>query len=135
MRIYGRIQWNRFVSSATLTTGTFSDLTTDLIMANNNNILVSLNRHFPASFIAPLPNSDQINHPFSNHNSHPSQLFPLCNTHNTHHLFICTHIHTTLSPLDLWTDLAGRRHCWPDGRRTWLVDHKQEDRTLTTSEG
>ena len=31
--------------------------------------------------------------------SHPSPLFPLCNTH-THHLFN----YTTLSPLDLWTD-------------------------------
>ena len=34
---------------------------------------------------------------------------PLCNihTHDTHHLFNCTHIRTTLSPLDLWTDPAG----------------------------
>ena len=41
--------------------------------------------------------------------SHPSPLFPLCNTHthNTHHLFNCSHIHTTLSPLDVWTDPAG----------------------------
>ena len=38
--------------------------------------------------------------------SHPSPLFTLCNTH-THNLFNCTHIHTTLSPLDLWTDPAG----------------------------
>ena len=37
-------------------------------------------------------------------NSHPSRLYPLC---NTHHLFNFTHIHTTLSPLDLWTDPAG----------------------------
>ena len=37
--------------------------------------------------------------------SHPSPLCPLYNTHthNTHHLFNCTHIRTTLSPLDLWT--------------------------------
>ena len=41
--------------------------------------------------------------------SHSSPLCPLCNTHtdNTHHLFNCTHIRTTLSPLDLWTDPAG----------------------------
>ena len=41
--------------------------------------------------------------------SHPSPLCPLCNTHthDTHHLFNCTHIRTTLSPLDLWTDPAG----------------------------
>ena len=33
---------------------------------------------------------------------HPSPLCPLCNihAHNTHHLFNCTHIRTTLSPLD-----------------------------------
>ena len=41
--------------------------------------------------------------------SHPSPLCPLCNTHthDTHHLFNCTHIHTTLSPLDLWTEPTG----------------------------
>ena len=41
--------------------------------------------------------------------THPSPLCPLCNihTHDTHHLFNCTHIRTTWSPLDLWTDPAG----------------------------
>ena len=41
--------------------------------------------------------------------THPSPLCPLCNihTHDTHHLFNCTHIRTTLSPLDLWTDPTG----------------------------
>ena len=41
--------------------------------------------------------------------SHLSPLCPLCNTHthDTHHLFNCTHIRTTLSPLDLWTDPSG----------------------------
>ena len=38
--------------------------------------------------------------------THPSPLCPLCNIH-THHLFNCTHIRTTLSPLDLWTGPAG----------------------------
>ena len=44
-----------------------------------------------------------------NAKTHPSPLCPLCNihTHDTHHLFNCTHIRTTLSPLDLWTDPAG----------------------------
>ena len=75
-------------------------------------------RDFTASLVAPLPNSEQTNLPSSNHtyniykvdaNLHPSPLCPLCNTHMTHptHLFNCTHIHTTLSPLDLWTDPAG----------------------------
>ena len=41
--------------------------------------------------------------------THPSPLCPLCNIHkhDTHQLFNCTHIRTTLSPLDLWTDPAG----------------------------
>ena len=26
-------------------------------------------------------------------------------------------------------------HCWPNGRRNWLVDHKREDRTPPTSKG
>ena len=38
--------------------------------------------------------------------SHPSPLCPLSNTH-IHHLFNCTHIRITLSPLDLWIDPAG----------------------------
>ena len=40
---------------------------------------------------------------------HPSPLFPFCNTHayDTHHLFNCTRIGTTCSPLDLWTDPTG----------------------------
>ena len=66
-------------------------------------------------FVIPLPNSEQ-KLPFLKSylhrvdaKSHPSSLFPLCNTHinNTHHLFNCTHIRTTLSPLDVWTDPAG----------------------------
>ena len=43
-------------------------------------------------------------------NSYPSPLCTLFNTHthtHTHHLFNCTHIRTTLLPLDLWTDPAG----------------------------
>ena len=41
--------------------------------------------------------------------SHPSPLCPLCNTHThgTHHLFKSTHVHNTLSPLDLWKDPTG----------------------------
>ena len=42
--------------------------------------------------------------------THPPPLFPLCITHihNTHHLFNFSHIRTTLSPLDFWTDPARR---------------------------
>ena len=57
-----------------------------------------------------LPSSEQTNLPPSNHTyTKYTPLCPLCNihTHDTHHLFNCTHIRTTLSPLDLWTDPAG----------------------------
>ena len=39
---------------------------------------------------------------------HPLPLYHLCNTHthDTHHLFCCTHIRITLAPLDLRTDFA-----------------------------
>ena len=63
--------------------------------------------------------------------SHPSPPCPLCNihTHDTHHLINCTHIHSTLSPLDLWTDPAGMMSCWPDAEICWQVDQKRDDRT------
>ena len=40
--------------------------------------------------------------------THASPLLPLCNTHthDTHHLFNCTHIRSRLSPLDLKTGPA-----------------------------
>ena len=62
---------------------------------------------------------------------------PLYNAHtqDTHHLFNCSHIYTMLSPLDLWTYPPEWLHYWPDGRRSWLVDHKQEDLTPPTSNG
>ena len=70
-----------------------------------------------------------------NAKTHPSPLCPLCNihTHDTHYLFNCTHKRATLSPLDLWTDLAGRLPCWPYGQRSRMVDHKREHRTPPTS--
>ena len=37
--LYGGIRWDQFVSLATSTTETLTDLTTDLVMANNNNNL------------------------------------------------------------------------------------------------
>ena len=63
--------------------------------------------------------------------THPSPLFPLCNTHthDTHHIFNFTHIRTTFSPLDLWTDPARVMECWPDGGINWLVDQMRDDWT------
>ena len=44
-----------------------------------------------------------------NTKSHPSPLCPLCNTHthDTLHIFNCTHIPTPLSPLDFGTEPTG----------------------------
>ena len=49
---------------------------------------------------------------------------PLQHPHTPSHLFNCTHIHTTLSPLDLWTNptgvmelLARRRYIRVDGQK------------------
>ena len=70
-------------------------------------------------------------------NSYPSPLCPLCNTHthDTHHLFNCTHISTTLSPLDLWTDPAGVTALLARWRDMLAVDKKRDDRTPPTSKG
>ena len=60
--------------------------------------------------------------------SHPSPLCPLWNTHkhDTHHLFNCTHICTTLSPLDLWTYPAGVTALLDRWTEKLLVDHKRQ---------
>ena len=74
--------------------------------------LAALKRYFPASRLAPLPNSEQINLPSSNHaytKSTPKHIHHhyAPSVTSTWHLFNCTHIRTTLSPLDLLTDHAG----------------------------
>ena len=69
-------------------------------------ILPSLTRHTLAQFRTnKLPYLKSYLHKVDA-KWHPSPLFPLCDT-NTHHLFNFTHIRTTLSPMDLWTDPAG----------------------------
>ena len=69
--------------------------------------------------------------------SHPSPLCPICNTHihthDTHHLFNCTNIRTTLSPLDLWTDPVGVTVLPARWTENWLVYHTREDGTSPTS--
>ena len=74
--------------------------------------LAGLNRYFLASLVAPLPNSEQINHPSSSHiytkstsnhiHHHYSPSVTL--THTTH---IIASTAPTLSPLDLWAYPAG----------------------------
>ena len=77
-----------------------------------HHILAALKRYFPASFVAPLPNSEQINLPSSNHTytmSTPKHIHHHYASFvtSTDHLFNCTHIRTTWSPRDLWTYNAG----------------------------
>ena len=93
-----------------------------LAIRGNNKILRTPPSHIssseeklPASLIAPLPNSEQINHPSSNHiytsrrqiTSITDYAASVTLTHDTHISSTASHIHTTLSPLDLWTDPAG----------------------------
>ena len=79
--------------------------------------------------------------------THPSPLCPLCNIHHHHALSVTsthtTHIISSTAPTYAphchpW--ICGQTppewlHCWPDGRRSWLVDHKREHRTPPTSKG
>ena len=66
--------------------------------------------------------------------SHPLSLCLFCNTyiHSTHHLYAphCHHWMFGQTPPDL-------RHCRPDARGSWLVQHKhkREDQTPSTSKG
>ena len=66
-----------------------------------------------------------------NTKTHPSPLCPLCNTNIQTHIISSTaptytpHCHPWIcgqTPPELL-------HWWPDARRSWLVDHKPEDRT------
>ena len=87
----------------------------NIVTRGDNKIMGTLPPHIssseeipPASLVALLPNPEQINHPFSNHIYTSITTMPTFNTHShiTHDLFNCTHIRTTLSSLDLWTDPA-----------------------------
>ena len=84
-----------------------------LATRGNNNILRTTPPHIssseeilPASLVAPLPNSEQMNHRTSNH------IYTKSTPNHIHHHYVpsvtlthTTHI-ITLSPLDLWTDPA-----------------------------
>ena len=86
--------------------------------AHLHHTLAAVKRYFPVSLAAPVPNSEQINNPSSDHtytkstsnhihHNYAPSVTLTHTTRNTHHLFNCTHIRTTLSPLDLWKDPAG----------------------------
>ena len=62
------------------------------IIVHLHHTLAALKRYFPASLVAPLPNSEQINHPSSNHiytkstanHIHPHYSPSVTLTHRTH---------------------------------------------------
>ena len=89
-------------------------VSTHIATRNNNKILRTPPPHISSSEER-LPRLTRRKSPFLkpyihkvDAKTHPSPLCPLCNihTHDTHHLFYCTHIRTTLSPLDVWTEPA-----------------------------
>ena len=110
----------------------------------NNKILRTPSPHtssseerFTVSLVAPLPNSKQTNLPSSNHtytksttkHIHHHYAPSVTSTHTTH---IISSTAPTYAPhCHPW--VCGQNpewlHCWPDGRRSWLVDHKREHRT------
>ena len=61
--------------------------------------------------------------------THLSRRQSVCNTptYNTHLLFNCTHICTTLSPLDLWTILlcSDCTDCQMDGEAGWWTTSRK----------
>ena len=118
-----------------------------LATRGNNKILhtlAALKIDFPASLVAPLPNSEQTNLPSSNptytkltpkhihHHYAPS----VTSTHTPH--IISSTAPTYAPQCHPW--ICGQTppewlHCWPDGRSSWLVDHKREHLTPPTSKG
>ena len=96
----------------------------------------------PTSLVAPLPSPEQINHPSSNHiytklmPNHIHYAPSVTLTHTTH--IISSTAPTNAPHCHPW--IYGQTppewlHYWPDGRRSWLVDHKREDRTPPTNKG
>ena len=94
------------------------------LCANLHHSLVALKRYFPASLVAPLPNSEQINHPSPNHiyttstpnHIHHHYALSITLTHTTH---IISSTAPILSPLDLWTALLECTACQMAGEAGW----------------
>ena len=112
--------------------------------AHLHHTLAALKRYFPASLVATLPNAEPITHLSSNH------IYTKSTPNNIHHHYApsvtlthTTHIISSTAPTYAphshpWIcgqTLPESRHCWPDGRRRWQVDHKRKDRTPPTSKG
>ena len=90
-----------------------------LAVRGNNKILRTLPPHISSYYRVTTPPHSSYRYPTQNKNHHsqilltqstPTHIYNHYSTfvtHNTSHLFNFTHICTTLSPLDLWTDPAG----------------------------
>ena len=113
-----------------------------LATGGNNKILRTPPPHISSSeeilhalLVAPLLNSDQINHLSSNH------IYTMSTPKHSHHHYtpFVTHTHIISSTAPIYAlhyhpwirgqTLPELLHCWPYGQRSWLVDHKREDRT------
>ena len=81
--------------------------------------------------VAYLPNAEQINHPPSNHT------YTKTTPNHIHHHYApsVTLIHTTHIISSGSPTYAPHCHPWIYGRRSWLVDRKQQDRSRPTSKG
>ena len=106
--------------------------------AHLHHTLAALKRDFPASLVAPLPSSEQTNLPTSNHTytkSTPKHIHhhyapSVTSTHTTHIISSTAPTYAPhCQPWNCGQTPPERLHCWPDGRRSWLVDHKREHRT------
>ena len=102
--------------------------------------LVALKRYFPASLVAPLPNSSQIKHPFSNHThtkSMPNHIHHhyttfVTLTHTTH--IICsTSPRFQLLPLACSGTARRRSFIWQIGVNSSIQDHRQADQLFLWS--
>ena len=122
-----------------------------LATRGNNKILRTPPPHISSSeeiltgsTVASLPNSEQINHPSSNHiytKSTPNHIHhhyapSVTHTHTTH-IISSTTPHTHHIGTAGFVDRPRRCDCTagPDGRISSLVDHKREHRTPPTSKG
>ena len=105
-------------------------------------IISSKDIYFPATLVAPLPNS-----PFLKSNLYKVDAKSICPsvtlTRTTHIISSTALIHCNVLHLNAphfhpricGQILPKRLPCWPNGRRSWLVDHKQQGRTPPTRKG
>ena len=86
----------------------------DKILCTPHHILADLKIYFPASLVAPLPISEQINHPSLNHTYTKSM------PNHTHHRYSSSHTRHMTHIIPSTTPIHAPEQ---------FVDHKREDRT------